>query len=203
MSKVSEAYLDLMREDEPRKGKKRQLKKKPQPQIEGQYSFVTAAGSNELEIDSNVEVAQREKRKQAILDYYEAFLTMLERYGTFNRLYGPWCSFESGHPSVEAVSLVNFHYGGEVGGLEEAMKNSRHWLKVAREKLAEAAQKIDLFEVSAQYNEAYRSPDRREKVRSYIRTEMKKVENGKTLEAYSPQDMETRYQMNRAKRAPH
>lgn len=164
--------------------------------VAGQLSFCLE-GNNLCYTPPTDEEYRAERKRETILAYYDAFLKMLEQYGNFNRYYPLWLEFESEKPSTNAIYVLNRYYGGDVSNIEVRLSSARHWLKEAITLLEVRAKKLGITSRIA-YDEAYRDKERREKFRSYIKSEQKKVLSKKTSDVYSPEDLEARYQHWRA-----
>ncbi len=211
MSKVGEYYYEFSHEnpefegseeshkpEKPIREKRWRKKPKESQDIPGQYSFI--AHGTELIIDNTAELEYNNRLRKAIIAYYQCYLSLLNRYGDFNKFYGPWQSLISEKPSSNAINLLEYQYNNDMDWLESCMNRARHWLNVSLEKYAEAAKKAGVPEARPIFDEAYLNIKRRNAFKGYIERELAKVETEQTLDVYSPEDLEARYQMNRARK---
>lgn len=166
-------------------------------QVKGQYSFEFEGPKVSFHPPKDEEEKDLSKKNQVVA-YYDAYLEMLERYGTFNRYYALWLALDTEFPSVEAISVLSKYYGGSMGELEGRLAGARRQLKRAITSVNGAMRDLLLQSPDVVYDEAYREKERREKFRAYLRSERTKYATGKTTEIYTPEDLETRYQHWRA-----
>ena len=201
MSKFSEAYISRYYDEQPKhstrkQGQPRARAKRGVKQVEGQMSFVIE-DDGELNLRDGSAEQRKAQFKEDALAYYDAFYDMLRHYGKFNTYYCLLQNLDSEHPSQESLRLLNKHYKGNIANVQKALDRARYWLNHSRHKFGQAAERVDLWEVDARYNEAYRDKDRRTKYYAFIGREKGKIERDKTTLLYTPRDFEDNYQRNR------
>ena len=204
MSKVKEAYYEGREnissgnhtQPKPRQSRRKQ-------QIEGQMSFDSDEELNLWVKDPAKELTERRaaELKEKKLDYYDAFLLMLKRYGRFNMAYCPLECVENDAITDEVRHVINHVYDGDLERMKIAVHRRRQLLSKACKRFRKAAFELDLFDVTDHYDAAYRDKARRERFRTVIKREMKRIESGKDIEVYSPEDLEAEYQTYRVESA--
>ncbi len=193
---LSEGRENLSREKPVRERRWQKKSTKKDDQIPGQYSFI--ARGTELVVDNTAQLEYEGRLRKSIIKYYEEYLNVLNRYGIYNKFYGPWCSLISDNPSKSARTFLYYHMNNDMAALEDRLQKANYWMKVAVKRWQEASRAAGVSD--AKLDDAYRDAKRRTAFRGYIKREITKVRAEKTLEVFSPKDLEARYQMNRARR---
>lgn len=217
MSKVKESYYEQQQRDREslpcgRIPANRPRERKPKPQIEGQielaelYPEMVSRGlSEDQKLDAieqkrrKAEAERAELRKRNKLAYYDAFHNMLNKHGSLLETQPLLDAVDSGNWTEDVRNAVNNIYKGSIDELRAANHRREMVLRNACKKFREAAEAdgVNLFGVRGQ-DDAYYVKERRNKYRAIIKREKGRIERGKDVSVYSPEDMEAEYQTWRA-----
>ncbi|MBR3264297.1 hypothetical protein IKF94_03690 [Candidatus Saccharibacteria bacterium] len=170
--------------------------------VKGQYSFTFEGTKLAYNPPLSEEEEKEHIKRGRVVAYYDAYIEMLEKYGKFNQYYSLWLALDVEFPSADAKRALELFYNNDLEELEGKLAGSRRSLKRSIGYLNASIRELLLQTPDLRYDEAYRDRERREKFRSYLRSERNKYALGKTKDIYTPEDLEARFQHWRATRKP-